>query len=242
VKINLRQYNNIVILTGAGVSAASGLRTYRGPNGVWEEYDVEVYGHVDRLQDDPQKIWQLFGPLRRQTADAQPNPAHLSLATFEASLQPDQQFLLITQNVDGLHQRAGSQRVVELHGTIHRTRCANPDCTLAPYPDTDPHLTRVPQCPLCGGVLRPDIVLFGEHLPAEASWKSKRALRDCDVFISVGTSGSVAPASQFVRSADYAGARTIAINLAAMTPRNPAYQEEYLGCAERLLPEILGVQ
>ncbi|MBI1422432.1 MAG: NAD-dependent deacylase [Gammaproteobacteria bacterium] len=238
MKIDISLYQRIVILTGAGVSAASGLRTYRGPNGLWNDDDVQAYGHVDRLQDDPQKIWRVFGPLREQILHAEPNTAHLFLAKLDANLQPSQEFLLITQNVDGLHQQAGSRRVVELHGTIGRTRCANPDCILPPYPDPDPHLETVPYCSVCGSVLRPDIVLFGESLPVDASWQSKRALRDCDLFIAIGTSGTVSPAAQYVRSAEYAGARTVFVNLEAMTPPNPAFQELYLGAAEDVLPVL----
>jgi NAD-dependent deacetylase len=238
VKIDIQQYKNIVILTGAGVSAASGIRTYRGQDGIWNEFDVQEYGHVDRLHDKPERIWQLFGPLRTQLATAKPNNAHETLAKLERSLHSHQSFVLITQNVDGLHQCAGSKNVIELHGSILKTRCANPDCSLPPYVDADPHDSTVLQCSVCSGVLRPDIVLFGELIPAEQSWQSKRALRDCDLFISIGTSGTVSPASNFVRSAEYAGARTIYINLEKMQPHNPAFKEECLGKAEVVLPEL----
>lgn len=238
MQIDFSRYNNIVILTGAGVSAASGLRTYRGPDGVWNEYDVQAYGHVDRLADSPEKIWQLFGPLRAQLESAQPNEAHRTLAAMEARLAPDQQYMLITQNVDGLHQRAGSRNVIELHGSIRTTRCTNAACKLVPYEDKAPHTATVPHCPACNSVLRPDIVLFGEPIPAEASWQAKRALRECDLFIAIGTSGTVSPAANFVRSAEYAGARTIYINLDAMNPPNPAFQETILGEAVAMLPVL----
>jgi NAD-dependent deacetylase len=239
VKIDIRQYKNIVILTGAGVSAASGIRTYRGKDGVWNEYDVQEYGHVDRLRDKPERVWQLFGPLRTQLKTAQPNPAHISLAKLEQSLDARQSFTLITQNVDGLHQLAGCKNIIELHGTIRKTRCTQAECPSPAFEDNDPHDKDVPCCPTCGSVLRPDIVLFGEQIPVQQSWQTKRALRDCDLFISVGTSGTVSPAANFVRSAEYAGARTIYVNLEKMEPRNPAYQEEYLGKAEELLPTLL---
>lgn len=158
---------------------------------------------------------------------------------YEASLSAGQYFVLITQNVDGLHQRAGSRNVIELHGSIHKTHCANPACTLAAFEDANPHQQEIPRCPVCTNVLRPGIVLFGEPLPAEQSWRAKRALREWDLFIAIGTSGTVAPASNFVRSADYAGARTIYINLEPLDPPNPAFQEHYYGPAEHLLPELL---
>ena len=174
--------------------------------------------------------------MRRQLETAQPNAAHLKLAEFEAQLSPNQQFAFITQNIDGLHQQAGSRNVNEIHGSVRRTRCSNPACSLQPYLDSDPHDEVLPLCQCCGSVLRPDTVLFGEQLPVHAEWLAKRALRDCDLFIAIGTSGTVSPASDFVRSADYAGARTILLNLEPMEPKNPYFKEEYLGYAEEIVP------
>jgi NAD-dependent deacetylase len=163
----------------------------------------------------------------------------LALVRLEYNLKPHQQFLLITQNIDGLHQKAGSQNVVELHGTVRRTRCTNDSCISEPFTDNDPHDKQLPRCSTCQSPLRPDIVLFNEEIPPDASWQSKRALRDCDLFIAVGTSGTVSPASNFVRSADYAGARTILVNLEPMNPKNPYFKEEYLGKAEEVLPTLI---
>lgn len=241
MRIDLSKYRRIVVLTGAGVSAASGIRTYRGPGGLWNEHDVQEYGHVDRLKDRPEQIWKLFGSLRAQVPSVVHNRAHRVLATLEERLRPDQQFLLITQNIDGLHQRAGSRNVVELHGSVHETRCTNAECALEPFHDTLSHTEAVPHCPNCGGVLRPGVVLFGEQIPAMPSWQAKRALRDCDLFLSIGTSGVVEPAASFVRSAKYAGARTIYINLDPMKIRNPEFDEEYLGKSEELLPQLLQI-
>jgi NAD-dependent deacetylase len=179
--------------------------------------------------------------MRAPIASALPNAAHRALARFEASLRERQSFLLVTQNVDGLHQRAGSKKVVELHGNIGSSRCADPECELKPFPDEESHAGGVPRCPVCSGILRPDVVLFGEAIPPFASWQAKRALRECDLFISVGTSGVVFPAADFVRSAQYAGARTIYVNLEPITPPNPAFEEIHLGKAEELLPRLLGI-
>lgn len=239
MRLDCQQYSSVVVLTGAGISAASGLRTYRGPDGVWEEYEVETFGHVDALTNQPQETWRLFGGLRHAVRGAKPNAAHLALARWERSLGPHQQFLLVTQNVDGLHQQAGSQHVVELHGNILFTKCCNPSCSLKPYRDEQNHAEAVPVCPQCGSALRPDVVLFGEEIPALADWTVKRALRDCDLFIAIGTSGLVTPAANYVRSAAYAGARTLFVNLEPMQDPNPAFQEQYLGPAEQLLPELL---
>jgi NAD-dependent deacetylase len=209
---------------------------------VWEEYNVEEYGHANCLAEQPERTWQLFGQMRAAIRAAVPNRAHVTLAQVESMLRPSQHFLLVTQNVDGLHQRAGSKNVVELHGNIAMTRCTNDACDLAPFHDEDAHGDAVSRCPKCSSVLRPDVVLFGEPIPALASWQSKRALRDCDLSIAVGTLGLVEPAASFVRSAEYAGARTVYVNLEPMTPRNPAFKEEYLGKAEELLSELLGMR
>jgi len=241
MKIDFSQYKQIVILTGAGISTASGLHTYRGKNGIWEKYNIEEYGHVDRLTDHPEKIWTLFGALRDELKTAQPNAAHYALAELEKTRTPFQEFTLITQNIDRLHQQAGSQNVIECHGNILHTKCSNTNCDLQPYIDDNSHQNKIPLCPNCHNPLRPDIVLFGEMIPNDKDWLIKHALRNCDLFISIGTSGSVYPAASFVRSAEYAGARTICINLDPMSPPNPAFKEEYLGKAEKILPDMFNV-
>lgn len=236
--LGIDRYRNIVVLTGAGISVGSGLRPYRGPGGLWEETGVGDLATPKALEERPGDVWRLFGPLRRQARAAAPNAAHLALArTEERLLAAD--FTLVTQNIDGLHQRAGSRNVVELHGSVFRTRCSNAACGLPPFDDDDPRTDGVPPCPQCGASLRPDVVLFDEALPVEAEWRTKRALRDCDFFLAVGTSGTVSPASNLVRAAEYAGARTVLVNLEPMKPRNPAYGEEYLGLAEEILPILL---
>ena len=131
--------------------------------------------------------------------------------------------------------------MIEIHGNVERTRCNNPACSLKPYIDKEPHQD-LPMCSLCGSLLRPDTVLFGEHLPIEEEWLVKKALRNCDLFIAIGTSGTVSPVSNYVRSADYAGARTILINLEPMEPKNPYFHEEYLGLAEEILPLMFDIK
>jgi len=239
MRINTSRYKNIVMLTGAGVSAGSGLRTYRGPDGVWEEHKVEEYGNIQTLIEHPERTWQLFGGMRAPVQAAVPNAAHYALARLENSLRPEQRFLLVTQNVDRLHQRAGSRNVVELHGNVSFTRCTNEACDLEPFVDDKDHAHAVPKCPKCSSALRPHIVLFGEAIPPMSSWPVKKALRDCDLFIAIGTSGVVSPASNYVRSAKYAGARTVYVNLEPLSPKNPAFNEEYLGKAEEILPNLL---
>jgi NAD-dependent deacetylase len=232
------RYRQIVFLTGAGISAASGLRTYRGTDGLWNDKDAAARATAEGFARDPLGAWHLFGPLRRVARDALPNPAHVALAELEQRLD-GASITIITQNVDGLHQRAGSHGVIELHGSVHRTRCSNPACALAPFDDNDVP-DAVPLCPNCGAALRPDVVLFGEPIPGAAEWHAKRSLRDCDLFVAIGTSGTVSPAANFVRSAEYAGAHTVLVNLEPMEPRHPAFQREILGRAEEIVPRLFG--
>lgn len=239
--ISLESYKNIIVLTGAGISVASGIKPFRGPGGLWEDPEIERYSDISEIRKAPNKMWEIFGPLRDTLKEAQPNLAHQILVEVEKKLRPEQRLTLITQNVDGLHQKAGSKNVLELHGTIHLTRCFDEKCLLLPFKDSNSYLGEVPECKICREPLRPDVVFFGEALPLNASWFSKIALRDCDLFMAIGTSGSVWPAANFVNSAEYVGARTILVNLEKMEPRNKAFQEEYLGKAEEILPKLFSL-
>jgi NAD-dependent deacetylase len=238
--LGIDKYRNIVVLTGAGISVASGLRPYRGPGGLWEEASVAELATPKALAERPADVWRLFGSVRVEARAARPNAAHEALAAVERRLGDGAQLTLITQNVDQLHQRAGSRDVIELHGSVFRTRCSSDACDLPPFDDEDPHAGSPPRCPRCGACLRPDVVLFDEAIPGGVEWHAKRALRDCDFYLAVGTSGTVSPASNFVRAAEFARARTVLVNLEPMKPRHPAYDEEYLGRAEDLLPVLLG--
>lgn len=230
--MNWTRFSEIVVLTGAGISVASGLGTYRGPGGLWEDAGVAEAATKEGFEKDPWLVWQFFIPLLEQVSQAKPNPAHLALVEMEKHCKD--QFTLITQNVDGLHSEAGGKNVLELHGNIRRRRCADPGCSLKPF--TDCSLPEeLPLCPNCNAPMRPDIVLFGEMIPVDAGHQAKRSLRTVDLFLGVGTSGTVRPASNFVRSAEYAGALTLEINLNA----SGAYQTEILGPAEKILPKMV---
>ncbi|MFL0805555.1 MAG: NAD-dependent protein deacylase [Agarilytica sp.] len=241
MKIQLSEYKKIVVLTGAGVSVASGLKTYRGKNGSETNTNIQYSGHADRLQDDPAGLWGFYGPLREKISSAAPNAAHAHLAEIEQSLAPNQGFCLITQNVDGLHQAAGSKNVIEIHGNLNRSRCSDPRCETESFTDNS-YQKELPLCAKCGAIFRPDIVLFGEQLSVDNEWKVKKAMRNCDLFIAIGTSGTVSPASNLVRSANYEGARTVILSLEPMKVKNPYFQEEYLGEADILVPKILHFQ
>jgi len=234
--LDLARFKQIVVMTGAGISVASGLPTYRGAGGVWGTVDVGSHATAAAIAEDPGKVWAFFSEIRHQIATAQPNAGHRAIAQAETRLRPDQSLTVLTQNVDGLHTLAGSTRVVELHGTLRESRCTR--CDFARPEDLAASPRECPTCPSCGAPMRPAVVLFDEALPVDAEWSSKKSLRDCDLFLAVGTSGTVSPASNFVRAAAYAGARTIFVNLEPMTPRNPAFQEVILGPAEDILPTL----
>ncbi len=242
--IDLFRYKRWVVLTGAGISAASGLPTWRGAGAMVDVKRLQQQCSIETLAQDPQTVWQCFGALRTQVGAALPNRAHMALAHMEAHMEErmgsDARFLLVTQNIDGLHQKAGSRNVIEFHGNVSVTRCTNAACDLPPYPDASAHADHTPHCPRCGQALRPDVVLFGEQIPAFADWQAKRALRDCDLLLVVGTSGHVAPAANFVRSARYVGAHTVLLNL---EPSKEAAQfdQVIVGKAEDWLPKWAGM-
>jgi NAD-dependent deacetylase len=198
---------NIVILTGAGISAESGLATFRGADGLWEGHRVEDVATPEAYRRDPTLVHQFYDARRANVAAAEPNNAHKALARLDAEWAGE--FLLVTQNVDDLHERAGSQRLIHMHGTNMRGWCLACDerfLWAGPMGDGA-------SCPSCDatGQIRPDIVWFGE-MPYEMD-RIEDALRRCDLFVSIGTSGAVYPAAGFVQTARYCGARTLEINL-----------------------------
>ena len=222
------------MLTGAGISVASGLETYRGNDS--KKNNIEQLAHIDRFQDNPLAVWEVFNSLREKSIAAKPNKIHRLLADIESKIQGE--FTIITQNVDRLHHRGGSNNVVELHGRIDITCCSNSECKLQPYFDDKVYLAEAPICPLCNSPLRPSVTLFGEFVPLDCEWQAKKALRNCDLFVAIGTSGTVFPAVNYVRSAEYVGARTIFVNLEPIDPPNPYFKEEYIGKAENILPKL----
>ncbi|GAB4462682.1 MAG: NAD-dependent protein deacetylase [Armatimonadaceae bacterium] len=236
--ISREQYKHIVFLTGAGISVASGLSTYRGPGGLWTKLDVARIANGDNLPGTLPDLWNLYRERRRQALAAQPNAAHVAIANLQRDTLPGRKVTLITQNVDGLHRRAGSDDVLEMHGSAFGSRCFE-RCGIEPFADESLHEGfRVPVCPNCGGRLRPDVVLFSESIPEAVLYRAVEALQECDLFIAVGTSGVVYPAAQFVEFAVRKGARTINVNVEASG--NPSFAEEYPGPAEEILPRLFG--
>ena len=244
-EIDVAKFDHIVVLTGAGISVASGLKAFRGPGGIWEEVDVDRYGTKEALENEPLGMWKLWGGLRPLSNEAKPNAAHDALAEFEARVEDSAQgkrtFTLITQNIDGLHGRAGSKNNIEIHGNVHITKCSNDACQLPAFEDAEHYTEELPLCPDCKSVLRPDIVLFNEMLPESALKRTQDALAKVDLFIAVGTSGSVYPAANFVAIAKQQGAKTVLVNLETMVPTNPYFDVELLGPAEVILPELFNL-
>jgi NAD-dependent deacetylase len=200
----LREAARVAVLTGAGVSAESGIPTFRGAGGFWRKYRAEDLATPEAFQADPRLVWEWYDWRRGLIAAASPNPAHHALVALEQRVS---QFTLITQNVDGLHARAGSRNVVYLHGDIWTVRCLA--CGLSWKQEQLPGLP--PRCQ-CGGLLRPGVVWFGEGLPAGEWRAAEQASREADVFLVVGTSAIVMPAGGLVSVAKAAGARVIEVN------------------------------
>ncbi len=198
----------IAVLTGAGISAPSGIPTFRDPGGLWENFKIEDYATPEGFARNPEEVWRWYAWRYRKIREAEPNEAHRLLAELER--KKGDGFLLVTQNIDGLHQRAGSKRVIELHGSIHRARCTVCDYRAELPPPED--LAIPPKCPRCGALLRPDVVWFGELLPPGAFEAAVAAFRSADVALVVGTSAVVEPAASLGRLAKHAGAYLIEVN------------------------------
>ncbi len=203
----LRNARNIAVLTGSGISAESGVPTFRdAQTGLWARYDPMELATPEAFERDPRLVWEWYAWRRELVGKAAPNSGHEALAELESRVLD---FVLLTQNVDGLHRRAGSQNVTELHGNIMRSKCSVEGVLVEPREDD----TGVPpSCPGCGALLRPDVVWFGEALPAGALEEAFDAARDCDVFFSIGTSGLVQPAASLAFEAQRHGAVVIEVN------------------------------
>ncbi|MEM1293836.1 MAG: Sir2 family NAD+-dependent deacetylase [Verrucomicrobiota bacterium] len=220
---------SIVILTGAGISAESGLKTFRDSNGLWEGHRPEEVATPEAFAANPDMVHRFYNQRRAQLSEVEPNAAHLALADLEKSLGDD--FLLVTQNVDNLHERAGNTRVLHMHGELGKMRCAL--CSVTSPCTTDLATTDV--CESCDrpGGLRPDIVWFGE-MPYHLD-RIYEALEAADLFIAIGTSGVVYPAAQFVSHARQHRARTVEINLEAAA-NSDIFDESILGPATEKVP------
>lgn len=233
--MNSVKYQRVVVLTGAGVSAESGIRTFRGADGLWEGHRIEDVATFEAFVRDPALVHQFYNERR---ADHEghgdvpakvPNAAHLALAHFEQNFQGN--FLLVTQNVDALHERAGSHNLIHMHGELLKLRCMNSGSVFPFLGRSSPDSV----CDCCGrsGLLRPHIVWFGE-MPMEMT-QIERALLACDLFVSIGTSGNVYPAAAFCQWAEAAGAHTVELNLEPSATASH-FRESHYGAATEVAP------
>jgi NAD-dependent deacetylase len=223
--------DRLFLLTGAGISAESGIPTFRDADGLWRKYRIEEVASPHAWRRDPRLVWDFYSMRRRVASSAKPNPGHFALAALENALQD--RFFLCTQNVDNLHEQAGSRRVLHMHGELFKSRCNS--CCKPPFDDTSLYESPadLPRC-TCGALIRPHICWFGEtpfHLD-----RIFEALRDCTVFLAIGTSGTVEPAASFVSHVT-SQARSFYVGLEA--PANSSiFDDCFLGKSGEVLPEL----
>jgi NAD-dependent deacetylase len=221
----------VAVLTGAGISAESGVPTFRGEDGLWRRYRAEELATPRAFRENPTLVWEWYDWRRGLIAECEPNAAHRTLAEMEGWCED---FTLITQNVDGLHQRAGSKNLLELHGSIWRLRCTEEETTCD---NREVPLSRVPPKCDCGALLRPDVVWFGESLDPQTLTDAHAAAERCDLMLVVGTSAAVQPAASLPSIARYGGAYLVEVNVQE-TPLSPYADEVILGPAARELPPL----
>jgi len=230
---SLQSAKRVTVLTGAGISAESGVPTFRdAQTGLWARYRPEELAMPEAFRRNPKLVWEWYARRRERVAQANPNAGHLALVEMEKRMP---RFKLITQNVDGLHRGAGSHNVIELHGNIMRTKCFREGMVIETWDDTG---ETPPRCPRCGGPLRPDVVWFGEALPADALRAAIEASQSCDVFFSIGTSGVVKPAASLPYEALRHGAIVVEVN-PDETPLSPRATFVLRGLAGRVLPVLV---
>jgi len=239
VQRRLRTARHVVVFTGAGVSAESGIPTFRDAlSGLWSRFDPAALATAEAFRKDPALVWGWYEWRRARVLAAAPNAAHLAIAELARRVP---RLSLITQNVDDLHERAGCAEVIHLHGSLHAPRCfacTRPYAGVLPLPDVGEEGSRIepPRCLRCNGRIRPGVVWFGESLP-ERPWRDAlAAARDCDLLLSIGTSGLVMPAAQIPRIARQQGAAVVHVNLHAEVDGDICLQ----GSAAELLPRLLG--
>jgi NAD-dependent deacetylase len=221
-----------VVLTGAGISAESGVPTFRGQGGLWRQYRATDLATPEAFAEDPRLVWEFYNWRREVLAPLHPNPGHLALAAMENRLE---HFTLVTQNIDGLHRTAGNREMIELHGNIWKVRCTG--CG-AVTEDRRVPLPELPTCGSCGALLRPHVVWFGEMLDPQILDLASRAINSCRLMLVVGTSGVVQPAASMGAAAKRCGAFVAEINLEP-TPYTDVYDLSILGKSGEVLPLLV---
>ncbi len=238
VRRMLREASSVTVFTGAGISAESGVPTYRGADGaLWDGLKLEDWATPEGYARNPQRVWKWYSDRRVQLGAIAPNSGHYALANLQRQVTArGGRFVLATQNIDGLHQKAGSDGVLELHGSLLKIRCSG----CAHRRDVGyKAIDEIPPCPACGAMLRPAVVWFGEPLPEDVWTAAAEAAGDCEVFLAVGTSAVVYPAAGLIELAVGAAAKTIEVNLAP-TPASTVVDITLHGKAGEILPQIVG--
>ncbi len=229
----LGRASHLVVLTGAGISRESGVPTFRGEDGLWNDYRAEDLATNEAFDRDPELVWRWYDYRRQIIADTQPNAAHDAIARLE---QHFEHFDLVTQNVDGLHRRAGSLRPAELHGNIWRARCVKEQKVIDLL--ESPLATIPPICADCGALMRPDVVWFGEPLPMDVYEASHQAASSCDAMLVVGTSAVVRPAASLPLVAKHNGAFVVEVNV-GFTPISVLIDTTLIGKAGDFVPALV---
>lgn len=225
----LREARSVVVFTGAGVSAESGVPTFRAAaNALWNQVDVRNFAYPDGYRRNQPDAWRWYAQRAAKTREVVPNAGHVAIAEIERHAG---KFLLVTQNIDSLHQRAGSKDVLELHGNLRQPRCF--DC------GARSDWLSAPVCSACRGLLRPDVVMFEEELPEGAMDRAREAAESCDVLISVGTSAQVWPAAEIPRYARRAGARVVVVNPDMEGQPSGHHVTQLVGTAGAILPQLV---
>ncbi|SMH72097.1 SIR2 family NAD-dependent protein deacylase [Candidatus Nitrosotalea okcheonensis] len=228
----LRQAKKIVFVTGAGISQESGIPTFRGKDGFWRKYDPMKLATIDAFYEDPKLVWEWYEERRKNILDANPNPGHVAIAELEKY----KQISVLTQNIDGLHQRAGSSSVYELHGSIITIRC-----TVCDFNDKiTSEFSQIPPLCKCGNMLRPDVVWFGEALPQKVWESAIEEARSCDVMVVVGTSLVVSPANLLPVYARQNGATMVEVNI-DQTPMSSSMYLSLRTSAAKALPRLVDI-
>jgi NAD-dependent deacetylase len=227
---------SMCVLTGAGISAESGVETFRGSNGLWSKLKPEELANFDAFMRNPELVWEWYNYRKTLIHDVKPNPGHYALARMQELVSD---FTLVTQNIDNLHIRAGSKNVLELHGNIERSYCI--DCGKFAADVEVSSENKVPHCPTCNGIIRPDIVWFGEMLPEGVFEAAAEAANRCELFLTVGTSAVVYPAASLPLIARKNGAYVVEINM-ERTEISHNVHETLLGKAGEILPQLVKVK
>lgn len=225
---------SIVAFTGAGISQESGIPTFRGANGIWQQYDPQRVATYEGFVADPALCWRFHEELREMCRRSTPNPGHLALAWIETAVAERAPVPVITQNIDGLHQAAGSSDVVELHGSCHRMRCTECDFTSDEMPE---RFDALPPVCECGALLRPEVVWFGEQLPRDAMHRAEHLCASAGVMLVIGTSATVQPAASLPVLALREGAAVVEVN-PQPTPLSAMADVSLRGTAGEVMPEV----